>query len=927
MWWGGSSSQPRVYMKPPGVPIASECPIGGPGSTGAPSGPPSPDSPPSSTPANDSPALKVEVDNAWRMDDDVLTCGVCYQRFALVDILRFIEHKMHNCSNKENSTAKKSFGVALHSLPQGVLSGLNALTNLSSLSTMSGSTHSPQSPTGSTAGSGLGDGDSRPLSPRGVKRTRDDDSRAPSPREKAKSSSAASATAVDNNKSVLADADTNTSSTEPSSYTCFTCKQTCASAWLLVQHAQSAHGLRICSDSVSSQGPMGPLNLPIGSSFPLLRSSSPLGAPLDLKAGGSSPRPPQPAGLDHGDFYSQRLRQLAGASSPNAAIAALSTLASNGKALPLSLDARLPDAASVSPKSFSNALNSIKDISITEPKVFSCSLCSFECEKESRLQKHMKSQHDSELTRKDVSSLSDVIMPDRTNETTNSAKDRLVEATDVSAVDTNAALKDSVGSISSKHDSVTGLSISLVKREQLANKLLNPSLSNNPSVVPTNLKGRVAAVVAAAAAVSAASAPSVASASADDCDTEEDEVDEVEEAEEDDEDHEDELDEDELDDEEEHDGLPLARHHHRIRLNLKHKGSSRCREGSAAPVNGDCVAQDLTVRGPSSSSSTTPVPPSLSPPKTTTSSTTTTSVAPAAPPTTAADHSAMAHMIAAAGLRKSLLGEVMEKIGLTNIQQYSEAYKQALEERPSSAASFVNGGSPSSVNSSLTERSSSAAKLDGASAEALYPLWTMQGLGPAARDLYGGLGESSPFSRGAKDLLSSLPFSPLRGHPAASSASMVPFLAGTKPPRGERRNDTCEFCGKVFKNCSNLTVHRRSHTGEKPYKCELCSYACAQSSKLTRHMKTHGRIGKDVYRCRFCDMPFSVPSTLEKHMRKCVVNATSNAVSASQMADLNFPLGRFNTGKQAYAARDRPRNVNRPHASTIRLINRSTRLL
>jgi hypothetical protein len=87
-----------------------------------------------------------------------------------------------------------------------------------------------------------------------------------------------------------------------------------------------------------------------------------------------------------------------------------------------------------------------------------------------------------------------------------------------------------------------------------------------------------------------------------------------------------------------------------------------------------------------------------------------------------------------------------------------------------------------------------------------------------------------------------------------------------------RRNDTCEFCGKVFKNCSNLTVHRRSHTGEKPYKCELCSYACAQSSKLTRHMKTHGRLGKDVYRCRFCEMPFSVPSTLEKHMRKCVVN-------------------------------------------------------
>ncbi|KAF7690478.1 B-cell lymphoma/leukemia 11B isoform X3 [Silurus meridionalis] len=91
-----------------------------------------------------------------------------------------------------------------------------------------------------------------------------------------------------------------------------------------------------------------------------------------------------------------------------------------------------------------------------------------------------------------------------------------------------------------------------------------------------------------------------------------------------------------------------------------------------------------------------------------------------------------------------------------------------------------------------------------------------------------------------------------------------------RPPgsKESRRSDTCEFCGKVFKNCSNLTVHRRSHTGERPYKCDLCSYACAQSSKLTRHMKTHGQFGKEVYRCDICHMPFSVYSTLEKHMKK-----------------------------------------------------------
>jgi hypothetical protein len=95
---------------------------------------------------------------------------------------------------------------------------------------------------------------------------------------------------------------------------------------------------------------------------------------------------------------------------------------------------------------------------------------------------------------------------------------------------------------------------------------------------------------------------------------------------------------------------------------------------------------------------------------------------------------------------------------------------------------------------------------------------------------------------------------------------------GQSKVRREKRTDTCEFCGKVFKNCSNLTVHRRSHTGEKPYRCELCSYACAQSSKLTRHMKTHGRIGKETSYCKYCSMPFSVPSTLDKHMRKCDKN-------------------------------------------------------
>ena len=136
------------------------------------------------------------------------------------------------------------------------------------------------------------------------------------------------------------------------------------------------------------------------------------------------------------------------------------------------------------------------------------------------------------------------------------------------------------------------------------------------------------------------------------------------------------------------------------------------------------------------------------------------------------------------------------------------------------------------------------------------------------------------------------PLAPVSASCSPSTPTGLPMLR-----KESRRNDTCEFCGKIFKNCSNLTVHRRSHTGEKPYKCGLCSYACAQSSKLTRHMKTHGRTGKDVYHCKFCNMPFSVPSTLEKHMRKCVEMQPGRvpaALAAAAMAAVNSsPLGQI----------------------------------
>ena len=182
--------------------------------------------------------------------------------------------------------------------------------------------------------------------------------------------------------------------------------------------------------------------------------------------------------------------------------------------------------------------------------------------------------------------------------------------------------------------------------------------------------------------------------------------------------------------------------------------------------------------------------------------------------------------------------------------------------------------------------------------ESLYAgMWVPASVGVVAdtkKSLYGGFharNESSFIKSGRRSSVKDIPLPPLP--PGVSIPPMEPSairalaqkgrLDAIFDPKarkdliGRGRQDTCEYCGKVFKNCSNLTVHRRSHTGEKPYKCELCPYSCAQSSKLTRHMKTHGRMGNNTFKCRFCDMPFSVASTLEKHMRKCIVHQKSSS--------------------------------------------------
>lgn len=75
----------------------------------------------------------------------------------------------------------------------------------------------------------------------------------------------------------------------------------------------------------------------------------------------------------------------------------------------------------------------------------------------------------------------------------------------------------------------------------------------------------------------------------------------------------------------------------------------------------------------------------------------------------------------------------------------------------------------------------------------------------------------------------------------------------------------CSYCSKRFRCFSQLEVHQRSHTGEKPYRCTLCGKRYAQKGHLYTHQRTH--TGEKPYRCLLCGKGFIQKCTLDMHLR------------------------------------------------------------
>ncbi|XP_070814784.1 zinc finger protein Eos-like isoform X1 [Chaetodon trifascialis] len=127
----------------------------------------------------------------------------------------------------------------------------------------------------------------------------------------------------------------------------------------------------------------------------------------------------------------------------------------------------------------------------------------------------------------------------------------------------------------------------------------------------------------------------------------------------------------------------------------------------------------------------------------------------------------------------------------------------------------------------------------------------------------------------------------------------------------------CNQCGASFTQKGNLLRHIKLHSGEKPFKCPFCSYACRRRDALTGHLRTHAvsspTVGKP-YKCSYCGRSYKQQSTLEEHRERCH--------SYLQSLESQQPSGAQNPGEEMRELEFIPDSLLQPSSDKMAFIDR-----
>ncbi|XP_077287314.1 uncharacterized protein LOC143912046 [Arctopsyche grandis] len=126
------------------------------------------------------------------------------------------------------------------------------------------------------------------------------------------------------------------------------------------------------------------------------------------------------------------------------------------------------------------------------------------------------------------------------------------------------------------------------------------------------------------------------------------------------------------------------------------------------------------------------------------------------------------------------------------------------------------------------------------------------------------------------------------------------------------RRFKCDFpgCPKAFFSNSDLTIHLRSHSNDKCFKCPSCICAYISRSQLNRHLRRHEKPGPtkcdkcseifddygsfcnhriathgewQPHRCKGCNQGYQSEQQLQKHLTRCKVAMKMRTMSTDAM--------------------------------------------